>query len=210
MTVVGVVSDTRTDGLQFAPRGTFYRPIGQADVSAMWVMVRSAAPTDQVTAALRRELAAIDPNLPLANVQTLRSIVDGFVAQPRFSMLMLAIFAGVALLLAAVGIYGVISYNVAQRWTEIGVRIALGATRGDILRLVVGHAMSITAVGLGLGVGIALASGRVIARLLYDVDPSDPVVLAAVTAFLAAVALIASALPALRATRIAPTVAIRN
>ncbi|HEX9893189.1 MAG TPA: FtsX-like permease family protein, partial [Gemmatimonadales bacterium] len=89
-------------------------------------------------------------------------------------------------------------------------RIALGATRGDILRLVVGHAMSITAVGLGLGVGIALASGRVIARLLYDVDPSDPVVLAAVTAFLAAVALIASALPALRATRIAPTVAIRD
>ena len=210
MTVVGVVSDTRTDGLQLAPRGTFYLPLGQADVSEMWVMVRSAAPTDQVTAALRREMEAIDPNLPLANVLTLRSVVDGFVAQPRFAMLMLAIFAGVALLLAAVGIYGVISYNVAQRWTEIGVRIALGATRGDILRLVVGHAMSITAVGLGLGVGIALASGRVIARLLYEVEPSDPVVLAAVTAFLAAVALIASALPALRATRIAPTVAIRN
>jgi predicted permease len=210
LTIVGVVSDTRTEGLQAAPRGTFYVPVAQRDVQSMWLMVRSAAPVDQVTAALRRELATIDPILPLANVTTLNSVIDEFVAQPRFSMLMLSIFASVALMLAASGIYGVITYNVSQRWNEIGVRVALGATRGDVMRLVIGHAMKMTALGLAIGIGIALATGRVIANQLYEVKPGDPLVLAGVTLFLAVIALLASAVPAIRATRIAPTVAIRG
>jgi putative ABC transport system permease protein len=210
LTIVGVVSDTRTDGLEELPRGTFYVPIGQSEVRSMWVMVRSAAPVDQVAGALRREVAAIDPDVPLANVVTLHSVIDGFVAQPRFSMLMLSLFAGVALLLAAGGIYGVITYNVSQRWNEIGVRLALGATRKDVMRLVIGHAMKMTAVGLVIGIGIALWTGRVIANQLYEVKPSDPLVLVGVTLFLAIISLLASAVPAVRATRIAPTVAIRG
>jgi putative ABC transport system permease protein len=210
LTIVGVVSDTRTDGLEVLPRGTFYRPIGQSEVSSMWVMVRSAVPIDQVTRSLRREVAAIDPDVPLANVVTLRSVIEEAVAQPRFSMLMLSIFASVALLLAAGGIYGVITYNVSQRWNEIGVRVALGATRKDVMRLVIGHAMKMTAAGLAIGIGIALGSGRVIANQLYEVKPSDPLVLVGVTLFLAIIALLASAVPAVRATRIAPTVAIRG
>jgi putative ABC transport system permease protein len=210
MTIVGVVSDTRTNGLTETPRGTFYQPIMQADEDEMWLIVRSTMPAEQLTPALRRAVAEVDPNLPLANVTTLRAVVEGEVAQPRFSMLMLSIFAAVALMLAAIGLYGVLSYDVAQRWSEIGVRVALGATRRDVLRLIVGRAMKITAAGLAIGVGIALASGEVIARLLYDVQPRDPLVLGAVTLFLAAVALAAAALPAYRATRIAPTVAIRG
>lgn len=210
MTVVGVVSDTRTDGLTTTPRGSFYLPMLQANVESMWLVVRSGTSAEQLTPALRRAVADVDPNVPLANVVTLRSVVEGQVAQPRFSMLMLSIFAAVALLLAAIGIYGVISYDVAQRWNEIGVRVALGATRRDVLRLIVGRAMRITAAGLAIGIGIALASGQVIARLLYDVKPSDPLVMAGVTVFLALVAIAAAALPAIRATRIAPTVAIRG
>jgi putative ABC transport system permease protein len=210
MTIVGVVSDTRTNGLTEPPRGTLYLPIMQADEDEMWLIVRSTLPAEQLTPALRRAVAEVDPNLPLANVTTLRAVVEGEVAQPRFSMLMLSIFAVVALMLAAIGLYGVISYDVAQRWSEIGVRVALGATRRDVLRLIVGRAMKITAAGLAIGVGIALASGQVIARLLYDVQPRDPLVLGAVTLFLAAVALAAAALPAYRATRIEPTVAIRG
>jgi putative ABC transport system permease protein len=210
LTIVGVVSDTRTDGLKDLPRGTFYVPIGQREARSMWVMVRSAAPVDQVTRGLRREVAAVDPDLPLANVVTLNSVIDEYVAQPRFSMLMLSIFAGVALVLAAGGIYGVITYNVSQRWNEIGVRLALGATRMDVMRLVIGHAMKMTAVGLAIGIGIALWTGRVIANQLFEVKPSDPLVLVGVTLFLAVIALLASAVPAFRATRIAPTVAIRG
>ena len=210
MTIVGVVSDTRTNGLTETPRGTLYLPIMQADEDEMWLIVRSTMPAEQLTSALRRAIAEVDPNLPLANVTTLRAVVEGEVAQPRFSMLMLSIFAAVALMLAAIGLYGVISYDVVQRWNEIGVRVALGASRRDVLRLIVGRAMKITTAGLAIGVGIALVSGQVIAGLLYDVQPRDPIVLGAVTLFLAAVALAAAAFPAYRATRIAPTVAIRG
>jgi ABC-type antimicrobial peptide transport system permease subunit len=167
-------------------------------------------PVDQVTKSMRQALASVDPALPLSSVTTMRSVLDGSVAQPRFSMLMLMICAGLAVVLAAVGIYGVISYNVSQRLAEIGVRVALGATRGDVLRLVIGQAMRITTVGLAIGLGIALGTGRVLANQLYEVKPGDPLVLAGVTVFLALVALLAAALPALRATQVAPTMAIRG
>ena len=209
-TIVGVVSDTRTDGLELLPRGTFYYPLAQTGARSMWIMVRSLSPVEEVTRSMRQAVSAIDPAVPLANVTTLRSVIEESVSQPRFSMLMLSIFAAVALALAAGGIYGVISYNVSQRLNEIGVRMALGATRGDVLRLVIGHAMRMTAAGLLIGIGITLGAGRVIANQLFEVKPSDPMVLGGVTLFLALIALAASALPALRATRIAPTAAVRG
>ena len=209
-TIVGVVSDTRTDGLELQPRGTFYFPLEQTGSRSMWVMVRSTATVEQVTGSMRQALASVDPAVPLATVTTLRSVLEGSVSQPRFSMLMASIFAVVALVLASGGIYGVISYNVSQRLNEIGVRVALGATRGDVLRLVIGNAMKMTAVGLLIGIGITLGAGRFLANQLFEVKPSDPVVLGGVTIFLGMIALLASTLPALRATRISPTVAIRG
>jgi putative ABC transport system permease protein len=131
------------------------------------------------------------------------------VAEPRFSMLLLTIFAGVAILLASVGIYGVISYNVTQRSSEIGVRMALGAQRGDVLRLVVGQAMAMAAAGVAIGMLLSLWGSRMLSSMLFGVGPRDPLVLASVAVFLFLVALAAALAPAMRAARIDPTIAIR-
>jgi len=171
-------------------------------------MVRSETPLEELLPLLRRETAALDRNLPLANVTTLDDALDESVAQERFSMLMLGIFAALALMLAAVGIYGLIAYSVAQRAQEIGVRIALGARRADVLGLVVGQAMRLTLLGILLGAVAALGSGRLIASLLFEVEPGDPSVLAGAALLVAAVALLAAGLPALRAAQTEPRAAL--
>ena len=204
LTIVGIVADVRNNGLRTASSGTMYFPDGQVVPSSAWLMVRSEAPLEQLLPLLRRETAAIDRNLPLANVTTLDEALDSAVAAERFSMLMLGIFAALALVLAAVGIYGVIAYGVAQRAQEIGVRIALGARRGEVLRMVMAQAMRLTGIGIVIGAAAALGAGRFIASLLFEVESTDPVVFAAAALLVASVALLSAAFPALRAAQTDP------
>jgi putative ABC transport system permease protein len=210
LTIVGIVADVKNDGLRTASRGTMYFPYEQTEPSSAWLMVRSRTPLDQLLPLLRREAAAIDRNLPLANVTTLDDARDSSVAQERFSMLMLGIFAALALVLAAVGIYGVIAYSVVQRSREIGVRIALGARRADVLGMVVGQAMRLTVIGIVIGAAAALGAGRFLASLLFEVESTDPLVFAGAALLVASVALISAALPALRAAQTDPTIAIHE
>jgi putative ABC transport system permease protein len=210
MTIVGIVGDVKNDGLQRKTSGQVYFPIGQTDLKSAWVIVRTNAAPDAVGPQLRRVVASIDRDLPVASLQTLERAVDVTIAQPKFSLVMLGIFASIALVLAAIGIYGVISYSVAQRTREIGVRIALGAQRRDVLRMIVGQGMTLSAIGVAAGGLGAIASGRVIAKHLFGVKPSDPAVFAAVAATLLMIAFVASVVPALRATHIDPVEAMRR
>ena len=208
-TIVGVVRETRTDGLAEEPRGTLYLPRAQEEMRGGWVIVRSAPPAEQMTAQLRRALAEVDRYVPLERVQTMDAALAVETEGPKFSMLLLTIFAAVALALASVGIYGVTSYNVTQRTGEIGVRVALGAQRRDVLALVVGQAMAMAAAGVAIGVLLALWGGKILSAMLFGVGPRDPLVLGAASVFLLAVAFAAALAPALRAMRIDPTIAMR-
>jgi putative ABC transport system permease protein len=208
-TIVGVVKDTRTDGLTEGPRGAFYMPRAQEELRRGLLMVRSSLPLAQLTPSLRAALADVDKDVPLALTQTMDSVLDEFLEQPKFSMLLLTIFASVALALASVGIYGVVSYGVTQRTREIGVRIAIGAEPGSVLRLVLGQAMVMAVAGVGIGVVLALVSAKPISAMLYGVGPRDPIVLGGVSAFLLVIALVAALAPAVRAARIDPVKAIR-
>jgi predicted permease len=210
VTIVGVVDDVRNDGPAEEPRGTLYFPAGQETSRASWLFVRTPLPAERVVPALRRELAAIDRDLPLSEVQTLDEALARTVSQPRFSMLMLTVFAGAALLLAAIGLYGVIATSVAQRQREISVRIALGARPRSVVRWVVGQSLRLTALGIAIGAVAAYASGRVLASLLYEVRPTDPPVFVGVAALLVSVAVVAALVPALRAARTDPATVIRE
>jgi len=209
LTIVGVVNDTKDIGLDVEPRGTMYLPLAQRPTASLWLAVRTTGPASAVVPALREALAGVDPDVPLANVQTIEEIVASSIAQPRFSMLMLGIFATIALLLAAIGIYGVISYSVAQRTHEIGVRMALGARQVDVVRMVAKQVLVMAGVGIAIGGALALAAGGVLTKLLFGVRPSDPLTFGAVALGLAAVALVAAAVPAWRAARLDPVAALR-
>jgi putative ABC transport system permease protein len=208
-TIIGVVKDTRSDGLTQGPRGTFFMPRAQEEMRRGLLLVRSSLPLSELTPPLRDALAQVDKDVPLALTQTMDSVLGEFLGQPKFSMLLLAIFAIVALALASVGIYGVVSYGVTQRTREIGVRMAIGAEPRMVLGLVLRQAMTMAVVGVTIGVLLALASARAIATLLFGVGPRDPAVLAAVSGFLIVVAFIAALAPARRAARIDPMRAIR-
>jgi ABC-type antimicrobial peptide transport system permease subunit len=158
---------------------------------------------------LQQAVWSVNPNLPLAAVQTLAEIEATAMAQTSFAMTMLAVAASVALVLGAVGIYGVISYVATQRTREIGVRIALGAQMADVRRLFLRHGLWLTATGIVLGIGVALVLTRVMSAMLFGVGPADPLTYAAVSAALAAVVLLATYLPARRAARVDPVVALR-
>jgi putative ABC transport system permease protein len=175
----------------------------------MTLVVRASGESVGVLALVREQLRSVGGTLPVYDVKTMAQVVADSVAHPRFSSLLMGVFAGVALLLAAVGIYGVISFAVSQRTHEIGIRMALGAQRSDILKLVVGQGMILTLVGVALGLVGAFALTRFLESLLFGVTATDPATFAAVAAVLAAVALLACYLPARRATRVDPMVALR-
>ena len=176
----------------------------------MILAVRSAQDPRSLTSAIRREIQSVDPDQPIANVRTLENVTADSVAPRRMSMVLLGAFAGIALLLASVGIYGVISYLVVQRTHEIGVRMALGAQRHDVLRLVVGHAAKLVGIGAVIGLILAFFSTRTLSAFLYSVGAFDAATFVFVTIALAAVALIASYIPALRATRADPMIALSH
>jgi ABC-type antimicrobial peptide transport system permease subunit len=163
-----------------------------------------------MAAAIMNQVREIDPNQPVAEVRGMRELVSADLAQPRFTMLLLGSFAASALLLAAIGLYGVIAFGVTERAREIGVRLALGAQHTDVLRLFMQRGMLLTGIGIGIGIALALALGHLMSGLLYGVAPRDPITLVGVAVFLASVALLATYLPARRATELDPIVALKH
>jgi putative ABC transport system permease protein len=174
------------------------------------IVLRTQGDPMNLVATLRSEIAVLDKDLPLSDIKTLEQVASGAVARTRFTMLLLSAFAGVALLLAAVGIYGVMSYAVTQRTHEIGIRVALGARRRDVISLVARQGLALALVGLGAGLTAALAMTRVMSSLLFGVSATDPVTFAGIAVLLIAVALGACFVPARRATKMDPMVALRH
>ncbi|HEV3468003.1 MAG TPA: ABC transporter permease, partial [Pyrinomonadaceae bacterium] len=209
MTVVGVVGEVRHYGLETAPTMQLYLPHRQVPSQVMTLVVRCAGDPAALAAAVREQVWAVDKDQPVYNVRTMEQLLGESLAQRRFTMLLVAVFAGAALLLAAVGLYGVMSYAVAQRTHEIGIRMALGAQRRDVLRIMLGQGMSLTLAGVCLGLAAAAGLTRVLASLLYGVSATDPSVYAGVTLILTAVAFLASSIPARKATRVDPVIALR-
>jgi predicted permease len=214
--VVGVVRHVRHNGPEQEARPGIYRPWTQmsprslADFTrAMDLIVKRESDPEGLVPLVRREVQAVDPGQPLANVRTLQSLLDEAVAPRRFSAALVGAFALIALLLGAVGLYGVMSYAVSQRTHEIGIRMALGAQRGRIMRTVLAQGMALVVVGVGLGLAGSLAAARLIAGQLFGVTPTDPLTIGGVAALLVAVALAACYLPARRATKVDPIIALR-
>jgi putative ABC transport system permease protein len=207
--IIGVVGDVKRQSLDEEPRPTVYWPPPELTYTMMTLVVRAAGDPAALAAAARREIQSIDPEQPVADVRTMNSLLADSVGRARFSAWLLGLFAGVALVLAGVGIYGVMSYAVAQRTHEMGVRVALGAQGLDIIRMVVGHGMLLAAAGVGAGLAGALALTRLMSGLLFEVSTADPATYAALAAFLLLVALAACLVPARRAAKVDPMVALR-
>jgi predicted permease len=209
VTVVGIVGDVREWGLDLPARPTAYYSLMQQAPSSAALVVRTRLRPEALLASLQTELRSVDRDLPLFDVALLEQVVDGSVSQRRFSMLLLLLFAGVAVVLASLGIYGVIAYSVTQRHRELGIRMALGARQVDVLNLVVGQGMRLSLVGVGIGLALSLVLGRLLSALLYGVKAHDPLTFLGVAAMLAGVALLASWLPARRAARVDPAITLR-
>ena len=212
-TIIGVVADVKRLSLREDPPPEMYVPYNQKvwpSLLTMDVILRTKVDPASLTDDVRNALRSVDPDLPLAKITTLRTIVDDSMTLPRFAMLVLGSFAGVALLLASVGMYGVISYFVGQRTREIGVRVALGAQRRDVFGMVLGQGARIAGIGIALGLLAALAATRMMVSFLYGVQPIDPLTFAALPFLLLSVALLACYIPARRAMRVDPMVALRH
>jgi putative ABC transport system permease protein len=207
--IVGVVGHVKQYGLDGKTKVQYYFPQSQRPERDTYLIVRTTSESKGMTAAVRSAVESIDKDQPIYRVMTLEQIVSNSVVQKRFSMFLLGIFAAVALVLAAVGIYGVMSYAVTQRTHEIGIRMALGAQRKDVLALVVRQGMVMTLIGVGIGLAGAFAATRVMASLLFGVGAHDPLTFAAISLLLGGVALIASFIPAIRATKVDPMIALR-
>jgi putative ABC transport system permease protein len=210
ITIVGVVGDIKADGLDAATAPRIYLPVNQSPSYAMAMYLRTHADPGTLGDAVRREVQSIDPTIPVFEVRTMDEVVAKYLEQRRFALELLGVFAGVALLLASIGIYGVMAYTFSQRTNEIGIRIAMGAQRGDILRIAVGEGALIVAFGLAAGLAGSLVLTRFLQTMLFDVKPTDPITFTGISALLAAAALAACFVPARRATRVDPLVALRH
>jgi predicted permease len=208
--VIGVVGSVRYGAMAEDPVAATYFWFPQRPGRDLSIVVRTSGNPLDAAGPIAAEVRAIDPSQPVADIRLLHDFVSSDLSQSRFTLWVLAGFASAALLLAAIGLYGVIAFGVSRRRQEIGIRIALGAGRADVLRMVMVRGLLLTMAGLAIGAAAALALGRVMAGLLYGIAPSDPATLAAVTATLAAVAVAATLLPALRATRVDPVTALRS
>lgn len=208
--IVGIVGDVRDQELESKGGPTVYQPAAQDPFTSMYFCVRTEGDPAGFISSVRAVMRELDPELPLDAMVTAEALVSTSLSRKRFSMLLMTVFAGLALMLAMVGIYGVISYSVTEATQEIGIRMALGAGRTHVLRIVLGYAGGLMAAGLVTGIGAALLSGRLLAAQLFEIEPTDPLTLAAVALTLAATGLAASLIPAWRAMRVDPMVALRN
>jgi len=207
--IVGVVGSVHYEGLDTTAAPTMYVPMMQDDFSTMWVLARAkGGDPSQLAGPARQAVREIDSALPAYSLSPLATIVSDSVAQRRFSMLLLALFAAVALFLPGVGLYGVVAYAVSQRTREIGLRMAIGARPGQVMKMIVGGGMTLALAGVAIGVAGALALSRLVRTMLFEVEPSDPASYLATAVLLLAVAALACYIPARRAMRVDPVVAL--
>ena len=216
--IVGVVGDVRENGLKTSDQPVMYVPQGQiidpltqlanSVIPLSWA-IRTGNDPASLSTAIQREILAVDGQLPVSKIRTMEQVLSESTARQNFNMLLLSIFAGLALLLAAIGIYGLMSYTVEQRTQEIGIRMALGAGRGDMLKLIVSQGMLLAGIGVAIGLAAAFGLARLLGSLLFGVKATDPVTYAAVALVLISVALFATCVPARRATKIDPLIALR-
>lgn len=207
--IVGVVGDVKHQSLSSEAGAEVYVPHAQIPFGGMTLVARTGIDPQSLAATMRNEVNKLDKDIPVYNIRTLDDYLAASVAQPRFNTLLLGIFAGVALFLTMIGLYGVISYSVTERTHEIGIRVALGAQTSDVLKLVVKQGMWLALIGVGVGLAAALALTRLLASLLYDVSATDPVTFIGVSLLLIAVALLACLVPARRAMKVDPMTALR-
>jgi putative ABC transport system permease protein len=207
--IVGVVGNEKNAGLNVAAEPAIYFPQTQFPGRKMSLVVRTTSDALAMAGAIRNEVWAMDNNLPVSNLVSMDQIIAQTVAQPKFSLLLLGIFALLALVLASVGIYGVMAYSVTQRTHEMGLRVALGAQTGNILFMVLGQGLKFTLIGVAIGGAIALMLTRVMKSLLYGVSTTDPITFIAVSCLLIAIAALACYIPARRATKMDPLSALR-
>jgi putative ABC transport system permease protein len=207
--VIGIVGNTKQYGLTSPTKTEFYRSYLQAPLYYMTIVMRTATSPLALTGEVRRQVSELDKDVPVFNVRSMDQLFDESVSPQRMTMFLLGIFSALAMLLAAVGIYGVVSYSVAQRTHEIGIRMALGAQQRDVLRLVLSEGMKLAIVGVGCGIVVALGLTRLMASLLYDVKPTDPITFVAVSLLLTGVTLLACYIPARRAAKVDPMTALR-
>jgi predicted permease len=209
MTIVGVVGSVKQYDLESEGRVTMYFPAAQALGTTMYLVARTSTAPSSVAATVTSEVRSMDPNIPIFDVRTMDQRLSESLARRRFAMLALGVFAGLALLLTIIGIYGVISYSVAQRTNELGIRLALGASQFDVFRLVLSAGLKMALVGIASGIVISFAVTRFLSSLLFGVRPTDFVTFGALSLLLIVVSLLACYLPARRATKVDPLVALR-
>jgi predicted permease len=207
--IVGIAADIRNKGLEQNTQPQLYLPFPQLAWNDMYLLLRTTVPPRAVESAVRDQIAQIDPDQPVIKVQTADDLLDSARAQPRFLLMLIASFAATALVLAVIGIYGMLSYAVAQRRQEFGIRLALGAERGDLLRLVLRRGFALASGGIVLGIAGALLLTRFLGGWLYGIGARDPITFLAAPALFLSIALLASYLPARRATRANPIEAIK-
>jgi predicted permease len=217
VTVVGIVADERHNGVTGLVKEKFYIPHSQWHIAtggslirSVFIVARTTGDPLAVAGAVRAQVRQMDPTLPVANVRSMAQVVSTSLATPRLTGFLLGAFAAIALALAAVGIYGVLAYLVSQRTQEIGIRLAIGANRSEVLAMILRQGMSLAVVGIGVGLAAAFLLTGLMRSLLYEVRPSDPLTFVVVPAVLLGVSLVASYLPALRATRVSPLIALRT
>jgi putative ABC transport system permease protein len=209
---VGVIADVKSGNLDTAAGSEVYAPLEQFREgwdNALMLAVRSSLPADSLTAAIREQVRELDRDQPITGVATMEERLSRRLSEPRFSAVLLGLFSGIALLLAAIGIYGVMSYVVTQRLHEIGIRMALGAARRDVLLLVIGQGMKRALLGVGIGLAGAMALTRLMRQMLFGVSATDPLTFGLIAALLLIVVLLACWIPARRATKVDPIRALR-
>jgi putative ABC transport system permease protein len=209
MEIAGVVGDTKIRNLTEDVKQEIFMPHAQSGGLGATLVVRTSGDPKAMLGAVSEQIRTLDRDLPIYNIRTMEEVLAGTISQPRLNLMLLAIFAGLAMVMALVGVYGLLSYTVNQRTREIGIRLALGAQRRDVLKLVIGQGLRLVLIGIGIGLAGAMAMTRVMKSLLFGVSATDPATFAVIAMLLAAVALLACYLPARRATKVDPMVALR-
>jgi putative ABC transport system permease protein len=207
--IVGIVGDVRYDSLVDEAQPTVYFPHPELTYSFMTLVIRTTGDPAEMTPEVRRVVREIDPDQPVSDVRTMDQVMADMLGRARFNTLLLGLLAGLATLLAAVGIFGVMSYSVTLQTREIGLRMALGARQGQVLMLILKQGLLLTLIGIGIGLACALALTRLLSGLLFGVDPTDPATFTAIVLLLTLMSLIACYIPARRATRVEPLIALR-